>query len=181
MTTNSKNKRWFLRLIVTILIVSGIGLFALPHFVNTPPRLNSVITDIDVSSGRIRCETFLVWLRVKSKITETVISKEHRNFFGELSKPTWKRISSVPIGAKVSPHYAYHGSYAATLQIDEAFSNANFTLAARKEIVREFLNMLQKDENDNRAREYAFAIWKLSLDEQIADSLVDTNMLPDGS
>jgi len=135
--------------------------------------------DFDIAGGRQRYQRYLLWLRVRSRVEETELSRRYRKCVGELPDPKWRRTSTHSPGSRSSPSYKHDRSWLAAMMLMHTLDVGTFTEQAEGATIRTFLGLLQEDESARRAFHYAEAV-RGKMYEQAAKKLppIDMNQLP---
>ena len=100
--------------------------------------LNCRHEDLDINTGRIRHQRFLLGLRVKDRIEESAISRAVQ--VTEVP-PDWRRVNTVSPLVRYSPHYRLHGGIAQIRYLEMIWEMGSFTPSERSESARTVLRL----------------------------------------
>jgi hypothetical protein len=160
-------------LVVAAIWVIGFGCW--PLLVWSP--LNCSHHDIDINSGRVRHQGYLVGLCVCEVVEETTIS---RLLADEVSqKPaSWQRVSTFSPMVHHSPHYRYHAAISQIHEVDRIWELAQFTPAAKRQMARNVLSLWQRGEGYGPVSKYLESVYQVSHERQKHNKTVDVKDLP---
>jgi hypothetical protein len=153
--------RLALRLVIAGVLGGLLVTFLVP-FIFPWSRLNCWTESIDITCGRYRYERYLFFVKWTDSVEDTALSRLHRDLIGEPSEPVWRRVNTFSPGVRHSPHYIHHGSLHAAKRLTSAFDQASFRSDAQKKAIETFFRLLQEDDRDFRASNYAISIWELA-------------------
>jgi hypothetical protein len=131
-------------------------------------RINCVQEDVDIQTGRIRIQRYVLFIRVTDQIKETRISRIWGEYFGGYPDPIWRRVNTF-WGFDVcgsSPHHAYHGAVEAARVLEMSFALALFSKEAQRKAVQTFFQLLQAEHNDKSASRYAHFVAMQSVQKE---------------
>lgn len=136
--------------------VVGIGCYP---FVAWSP-LNCRHEDIDINTGRIRYQRFLVGICISERIEDSPISRQL-----QLAKttPDWRRVNTFSPLVRHSPHYIFHSGIAQTRELEIIWQLAAFTPAAKQHASREVLRLWQSGQYDDAASDFLSALSALAI------------------
>ena len=164
--------------IVSVLFVLAgawvIGLGCYPVVAWSP--LNCRHEDIDINSGRIRHQRFLVGICISERIEDSVISRELQ-LAGVT--PDWRRANTFSPLVGHSPHYIFHSGIHQTREVEMIWQLASFTPAARQKASQQVLRLWQTGQRDKAADAYLNALSALAMDRDPAAPPITVAELPD--
>jgi hypothetical protein len=149
-------------------------------------RLNCWCDDIDINSGRIRYRRYLAGLLVCTSIKETELSRLVAAE-GKAEPPDWHTSNTLSPFENHSPHYLYHGATYQVHELEMMWNCATFTLAAKREIVRNVFLLWRRDGGHYSVDHYLNAFepllqrrWTMVRPEEWIESKepIDTKDLP---
>jgi hypothetical protein len=129
--------------------VVGLGAWPLVQW----SALNCSHDDIDINSGRIRRQHFLVGLCVNESVEESSLSRLVSEVAAE-RPPEWHRVNTFSPMVHHSPHYRYHGAIEQIREIEAIWQLAPFTAEAKRQVARDVLSLWQVDEGDSLVNDY---------------------------
>ncbi|MBI1314323.1 hypothetical protein GC176_23760 [bacterium] len=136
--------------------VVGLGCYPLVRW----SLLNCRHEEIDINSGRIRRQRFLVGLCINAQIEESPLSLALSHV---VAKPDWRRVNTFSPFVRQSPHYRFHSSIQQTRQLQVIWRLAEFTPEARQESCQRVLELWQSEQNDSAADDYLDALARLAM------------------
>lgn len=133
-------KRTPLVLIIVLLLVVAwvIGFGGWPFF--TWSGLNCSCEDIDINSGRIRYQRYLVGVRIRESVEETALSRlVAADTEGRPAE--WRSVNTFSPMVHHSPHYRYHGAINQVQMLELFWDNYHFTPQAKRQMARDVLSL----------------------------------------
>jgi hypothetical protein len=106
--------------------------------------LNCRCEDVDVTSGRLRYQQYLLGFCLSETIEDTCISRLVSPNGSELPA-IWHRVNTFSPLVHYSPHHSYHAAIGQIKLVEGMLSTANFTLAAKQRIAKDILFLWQRD------------------------------------
>jgi hypothetical protein len=101
--------------------------------------------DIDINSGRVRRQRYLVGLCIHESIEPSTLTRLVEGELGE--KPAdWRRVTMYSSRVRVSPHYLYHGAVNQIRVLESIWDFRTFTPAAKRQAARDVLLLWQRGE-----------------------------------
>ena len=164
--------------VVAVLIALGVGwavgLGCYP-FVRWSP-LNCRHEDIDINTGRIRHQRFLVGMCVRERFEETPISPQF-----DLSNvaPDWRRVNTFSPLVRHSPHYRFHSAIHQARELELIWQGTSFTPEAKKQACQDMLQLWQTSQSDYAAEGYIRALSDLATDRDSDAPPLTIEELPD--
>lgn len=146
-------RRTPLLLIIVLLLVMTwvIGLGCWPFI--TWSRLNCSCEYIDINSGRIRYQRYLVGLCIRESVEETALSRLV-SADTEGKPAEWRCVNTFSPMVRHSPHYRYHGAIYQVQMLELFWDNYRFTPQARLQMARDVLSLWNSGEGDMPANRY---------------------------
>jgi hypothetical protein len=164
---------------VTALLAWSVGLGCWPVVIWSP--LNCSYEDIDISSGRIRRQHYLLGICVHETIVDTALS-QFADPDGKRLAPEWRQVNTFSPMVHYSPHHQFHGAIYQAKQIEEFWEIVPFTPAAKREITRTLIFLWHRDGSYLSASRYLAPIEalveKAVRTRRQAATLIDTRDLP---
>jgi hypothetical protein len=149
---------WAVLCLATLLVVAAaLIVFVVPRFFPWT-RLACSTESIDINSGRVRREAWLLGVRRSDLVEETEISAKYRRLVGEPPAPEWRPVMTLSPWMPYSPHYAYHGAVYDMLRLNEAFQYQAFSESAQRQAIVTFFDLLKTKRSDFVAACYVDAI-----------------------
>jgi hypothetical protein len=166
--------RRFLVSVVALLAVILLFVVVVPFFVPWSP-LNCWHEDVDITTGRIRTQWFLLFVKVSESVKETPLSEVVLGGPRSAAAPQWHRVNTFSPGLRYSPHYRYHAAGHQIWELSELWQ-----LPAPKdcppelrEITARHVLALWQEGSDERAGDYVAQLYE-SLDSEDRDALIKT-------
>ncbi len=162
-------------LIVAVLAAWIVGLGCWPVVIWSP--LNCSHEDIDVNSGRVRHQRYLLGLRIRKSVEKSSLS---RLLADEVAgQPEyWRRVNTFSPLVGHSPHYLYHGAIAQVYKLEMLWDFAHFTPEAKRQTARDVLAFWQKGEGYFLAGDYLRRLESLADSRQHTGQAIDVKDLP---
>ena len=154
-----KSKVTILAVLLVLVVGWVVGLGCYPLV--TWSSLNCRHEEIDINTGRIRHQRFLVGICVSERIEESPISRE-----AAIANvvPDWRRANTFSPCVGYSPHYIFHSTIVQTRKLELVWQLAAFTPAARKRTAQEVLRLWKTGERADAADGYIQALSALAID-----------------
>ena len=160
--------------IFLVLIVGWVaGLGCYPLVMWSP--LNCRHDDIDIDTGQIRQQRYLLGLCVRERIEDSPVSRELQ--LAGIA-PDWRRANTFSPLVRHSPHYAFHSAIHQTRLLELVWQTAPFTPAARKRTSQDVLRLWQTGQRDGAADGYIDALSALAMDRDTSAPPVFVEDLP---
>lgn len=102
--------------------------------------------DVDIKSGRTRHTRYLLNFKVSERIEDSILT-ETLGEFPEGVQPDWRRVNTLPLGAKHSPHHVYHGAVSQIYMVGMIWQLFPFSDEAKRQVARTILGKWQADGN----------------------------------
>lgn len=155
-------------------------LFVVPLFIGEGSDLNSLTEYIDITCGRRRYERYLLWIKVSERVEETELSRTYRELVGEPPESLWRTAFSFsPSWSKYSPQYSHGRSAVGAHELTEALQKVRFADDAKKTVIVSYFDLVQKDDDGHRARDYAIAVLGLACEvAERGNAVIETAQLP---
>lgn len=126
--------------------------------------MNCWSEDIDLRCGRYRYQRHLLGIQLVNRVLETHVSRLFREHVGEPGAPVWRRANTFSPWVRNSPHHAHHSGLHDLRQVEQAFELAEFTAAAKREVLTTFFDLMREDDDDFRSSDYASGVLDLAWD-----------------
>jgi len=155
----------YIVLAVSLCVLSGGFAYSV---LNPWSRINCIHEDIDIRTGRVRFQRYILFIQVTNHIKKTNISKMWERYFGVYPYPLWRRVNTFwgfDVGGS-SPHHAYHGALAAARMIEKSLFLASFSEDAQKKAAHTYLQSLQAEDSDKSASQYAHFVAMQSIQKE---------------
>ena len=166
----------FAILCLLLVLVAGwiVGLGCYPFVAWS--TINCRHQDIDINTGRIRHQRYLVGICVSEHIEDSSISRQL-----QLSEtaPDWRRVNTFSPLVGHSPHYIFHSGIAQTRKLEMIWQLAAFTPAAKKRASREVLRLWQTGQHDDAADDFIDALSSLAIERDSSASPLTIEDLPE--
>lgn len=135
-------RRIAVRLTVVPLILAAwvIGLGCWPLVVWS--RLNCWTDSIDINSGRVRYQRYLLWACVGESIEETSFSRIAA-VDSDRKPAEWHTVCTLSPMMHYSPHYNYHGAIFQIHSFEFLWNQLSFTPEAKRQVVQNVLALWQ--------------------------------------
>jgi hypothetical protein len=171
---NMKPKVAILAVLLGLVVCWVVGLGCYPLVTWSP--LNCRHEDIDINTGRIRHQRFLLGICVSEHVEDSPISRE----LGIAdAAPDWRRANTFSPCVGYSPHYVFHSGINQTRKLERIWQLAVFTPGARKQISLEVLRLWQTGQCDDAAKPYIDALDTLAIDRESTEPSITIGDLPD--
>lgn len=165
--------RRFWLAISALLAVVFLAAVVVPYFVQWSP-LNCWHEDVDITTGRIRRQWILLFVKVSEAIEETPLSEVVLRGQRAAASPQWHRINTFSPGIHYSPHYRYHGAGHQIRTLAELWNlpaPQNFPPELKETTAGHVLALWQEG-NDDRAGDYITQLYEL-IDEKDRTGLIE--------
>jgi len=158
---------------LTLLWVIGLGCWP---FVTWSP-LNCWHNDIDITTGRIRHQRFLLGICVRERVDDSALSRQLPPPADD-SVTDWKRVTTLSPLVDHSPHYSYHSAIHQTQELGRLWQMSPFTSKAKSQSARDILYLWQHDGNYTPADGYIDALSKIALAQDGSAVSIYADQLP---
>jgi len=150
------------------------------QIIDLSTNLNASHTYFDIKSGRYKRVDHFLGIKIREVIEETGFSRLYGKYFELPSESDWQIVSSSTFfNRRFSPHYKYHHALFGAQLIVNAIEIGNFTQEAEKQILKNYLYLLQRDGNDFNAKEYAQSVIGLAHNKFLENTRkIDVEELP---
>lgn len=152
--------------------VVGFGCY--PFVIWSP--LNCSHEDIDIGTGLIRHQHFLLGICFSESTQESPISREAEF---TTASPDWRRVNTYSPLVHHSPHYVFHSAINQMQKLSYIWEMAAFTPSARKRTSQTVLHLWQAGENCNAADDYIHALSNLAANRSSDSPPLSAEELPD--
>jgi hypothetical protein len=185
-TTNpeSRPRRWINVVLTIVAIAFGLLMInvVFPVLSIFPPRVYSHEQEVDLSTGRMRSNQYVLFCRTKSDVQETALSEAlaGRPPVGE---ELWVCVDkSSPAGPQTSAHCPYQRATRQITSMWELWEVHRFEPDAKVKSATQLLRVWRRGGNDHAAGEYVsyFQYWLMDREEgrpvaldDIPDDLVE--------
>jgi hypothetical protein len=145
--------RWKYGLLAFVLLLLAwvVGLGCWPFIIWSP--LNCQYQEVDIKSGRIRYQQYLVGLCVHERVEDTTFSRLVRpNDDGPPAE--WHVVNTFSPLVRYSPHHRYHGAIYQIALVEGMLGLARFTPAAQQQLAKNVLQLWQHDGSYSSASAY---------------------------
>jgi hypothetical protein len=159
--------------ISALLAVVFLAAVVVPYFVQWSP-LNCWHEDVDITTGRVRRQWILLFVKVSETIEGTPLSEVVLRGQRAATSPQWHRINTFSPGIHYSPHYRYHGAGHQIRTLAELWSlpaPQSFPPELKEPTARHVLALWQEG-GDDRASAYIMQLYEL-MAEQDRSGLIE--------
>jgi hypothetical protein len=166
--------RRFWPAISVLLVAFLLAVCVIPFFVQWSP-LNCWHEDVDITTGRIRRQWILLFVKVSEVIEETPLSKVVSRGEPATEPPEWHRVNTFSPGIHYSPHYRYHGAGFQIRALAELWNDSappDFPAELKEATARHVL-ALWREGSDYRAGDYIMQLYEL-VDNNDRSDLIET-------
>ena len=169
-------KRKFIYItIVAVAAIWVVGLGCWPLVVWS--QLNCHHEDVDINSGRIRRQHYLLGLCVCETIEETSLS--HLIMAETEKKPAeWRRVNTFSPLVHYSPHYKYHAAIYQISKVDQMWGSVPFTTAAKQRMAEDVLSLWQTGRGYFPVDDYLCKVESIHDKRLAGGEPIDVNELP---
>jgi hypothetical protein len=157
-----------------LLSVILLAVVVTPFFIPWSP-LNCWHEEVDITTGRIRRQWILLFVKVAESIEETPLSEVVLSGQPPTGTPQWHRINTFSPGIHHSPHYRYHGAGHQIRELAELWQlppPQSFPAELKEPTARHVLALWQEG-SDYRAGDYLMELYGL-LHAENRDTLIKT-------
>jgi hypothetical protein len=166
------------------LILCGLVLVALASYVATVVMpwspLNSLVTAVDLNSGRLRHSRHLAYLKVYETVEETPLSKALRPRTGV---PDWHTTGTVsPPFVNYSPSYVYGEALPQIRDLEFIWKFYHVNTIIRMKTAQQVLGLWQSGGSTSTARQFLFRLESLCREgrrDQLISRLEDNELSRD--
>jgi hypothetical protein len=153
----------------------AIGLGCWPFLIWSP--LNCTYEDIDINSGRVRHQRYLVGLRIHESIEETSLSRLVAADLGD-NPGEWHRVNTFSPLVMHSPHHRYHGAVFQISWLDQMWGSVSFTPAAQRQMAQDVLSLWQSGEGYYPVNDYLLAVESVWFKRLGSNESIESKDLP---
>lgn len=159
--------------VLTLLAAILLIVVVIPFFLPWSP-LNCWHEDVDITTGRIRRQWILLFVKVSESIEETPVSEIVLRGQFSPAAPQWHRVNTFSPGVHYSPHYRYHSAVHQIEQLVNLWQMPpplSFPAELKEPTARHVLALWQEG-SDDRASDYIRQLYEL-LDAENRDALIN--------
>jgi hypothetical protein len=152
--------------VLALLAVILLAVTFVPFFFQWSP-LNCWHEDVDITTGRIRRQWILLFVKVNESIEETPLSEVVLRGQPPPRTPQWQRVNTFSPGIHYSPHYRYHGAGHQIRTLAELWNLPaphDFPPELKESTARHVLALWQEG-SDHRAGDYIMQLYEVMDDE----------------
>lgn len=152
-------------IVLAVVAIVFVLIYVVPLFlpITWASRYNSRFTSMDIASGQLRHERYLLGVKVSDRLEETRLSEAYRQLVGNTSPAEWRTVRSDVPGYLIN--WMHGNSFFASRWLALAFEKGRFSDDAKRQALLTFFRLLQQDDNPDRAEEYALSIWATVNDD----------------
>lgn len=161
--------------ILATLAVWAVGLGCWP-FVQWSP-LNCRHECVDINSGRVRHQRYLLWTCIYETVEETSLSRLVAGNTAD-KPPDWRAVNTFSPLVSHSPHYHYHAAIVQISMLDMMWNSVPFTPAAKRQMAQDVLSLWQAGEGYFPVGEYLSKFEPLYRRELANGEAIDAKDLP---
>lgn len=140
-------------------------------------RLNCRYEDVDINSGRVRYQHYLLGLCVLETIEETSLSRLVADET-EKKPAEWHRANTFSPMVLYSPHHRYHAAIFQISKLDLLWASADFTPTAKRQMGRDVLSLWQIGKGYFPVSDYLNAVESVCSKRLASKEPIDIKELP---
>jgi hypothetical protein len=131
-------RTWTWMAIPVLLVATGLGIWISGFFTPWSP-VNCWTDSIDINSGRIRHQRFLLYRYTSDTTEDSALTRalDPADLAGVT--PEWHAVVTLSPGVRNSPHYAYHGAIYQIRELQIAWEVGQITPAAQRATAKHLL------------------------------------------
>lgn len=152
------HSRLLIRVALLVLIVGwvvGLGCYPLVYW----SPLNCIHNDIDLNTGRIRHQRYLLGICVQEYVEHSPISHELGRGLGFVGVASdWKRVNTFSPLVHHSPHYRFHACIHQAQELKLIWESARFTPLARRFSAQHVLSLWEEEQSTEEVDEFLNAL-----------------------